>query len=135
MFESDHEARQAEAALSAPARAIADPRALREGSGVLGTITRLVKGAFGGERQEAERYAIHLEHGRVVLAVPSHRREDAERLTRVLVQHGGFDITYFGGVTIEEMSPIADARHGVPAHDAGTAADARSTGHTPVEHG
>lgn len=138
VFDDEEHAQQAERALQelgARPHTLggADAQALREppdSSGILGTVRRLVKG-FGGESAEAKRYATHLDHGRIVLAVPVADRSAADRLTKLLVQQGGYDITYFSGTTVEEMSPAENARHGVPDH-IGDPADERATGDRPV---
>lgn len=130
VFESERDAQRAEIAmraLGAPASKLTDPEPLQGGSGIIGTIARLVKGA-GVEQQEADRYATHLQHGQTVLTVPVQQRDHADRLAQVLAQQGGFDITFYSDMTIEEMSPRASARHGVPAHDAGAEVDTSSAG-------
>ena len=84
----------------------------------LGKAERLVK-KIGGETHEAERYARHLEEGRIVLAVRVEHKEAADAATQTLKQHGAYDVTYFRGWAIQYMSPLENTQHGIPTHSLG----------------
>ena len=84
-----------------------------DGSGLLATAERFLK-RIGGETHEAERYAEHLEQGRVVAAAPVRDRDAAGEVTAVLLAHGAYDITHFSAVGIEHTSWQEDAAHGKP---------------------
>lgn len=94
---------------------------------IVGKLARAVQ-TFGGEDQEADRYAIHLRHGRTVLVVPDEGYRAAEALTGTLTRHGGYDITYFDDWTIDQMAARVDAGRGVPPNDASAATDEHSSG-------
>lgn len=136
VFNTTREAQQAEqslAALHVPAQRLQGAAASRDRrneadeSGVLPKFERFIKG-IGGEDLEAQRYAIHLEHGRVVLAMPCPDQSMADTLTRSLVQHGAYDVTYFSHWTIQHMSPTENAERGMPTYEASTGADELITG-------
>jgi hypothetical protein len=91
---------------------------LREAVDPLGKAERLVK-RIGGETHEAERYAWHLEQGRIVLAVRVEHKEAADAATQTLKQHGAYDVTYFRGWAIQYMSPLENTQHGLPTHSLG----------------
>lgn len=110
----------------AAARVLRQETAHTKGLGA--TITRFVKSASGGEDTEAQRYAIHLEHGRIVLTVPCPDQSTADRLTKAVVEHGAYDVTFFGPWTIEHMSPGENAQRGMPTYEASTGADELITG-------
>jgi hypothetical protein len=82
-------------------------------STLLATAVRFLK-RLGGETHEAERYAEHLEKGRVVAAVPVRDRDAAGAVTAVLLAHGAYDITHFGAWAIEHTSWEEDAARGKP---------------------
>jgi len=96
-------------------------------TGIMGKIARAVQ-TFGGEDQEADRYSIHLHQGRTVLVVQAPSYQAAQALTGALTRHGGYDVTYFGDSTIEQMAERVDAARGVPPNDATATADEHSTG-------
>lgn len=141
VFDRSEDARQAQqalAALGAPNTWVlqgseAASRLRQEhGEGGLGArIMRTVKDV-GGEDLEAERYAIHLDHGRTILAVPCADNAAAERLMPALLQHGAYDVTYFGAWTMQRMSPGENAEHGLPTYEASTGADELVTGELPT---
>lgn len=102
------------------------------GDGGLGAkIMRAVKDV-GGEDLEAERYAIHLDHGRAILAVRCADSAAAEKLTPALLQHGAYDVTYFGAWTMQRLSPGENVEHGLPTYEASTGADELVTGELPT---
>ncbi len=129
VFDGEQEAAQGEQALAAlgvtaqrlqgagAAEALKSPH--EEAHGLTGAVTRMFK-SVGGESLEGERYAMHADQGRVVLAMPCPDQPTAERLTKALVHHGAWDITYFGGWTIQHMSPGENAAHGMPTYEAST---------------
>jgi hypothetical protein len=82
-------------------------------STLLATAARFLK-RLGGETHEAERYAEHLEKGRVVAAAPVRDRDAAGVVTAVLLAHGAYDITHFGAWAIEHTSWEEDASRGKP---------------------
>ncbi len=83
------------------------------GHSPLWRIERLVK-AIGGESHEAQRYAKHLDEGRVVVALPVHDRASAVEITYQLLQNAAYDVTYYAGWTIEHTSWEADSHRGLP---------------------
>ncbi len=95
--------------------------------GLTSKFTRFFRG-LGGEDHEAERYANHMEHGRVILAVPASDQVTAERITPVLTQHGAFDVTFFGSWTMQHLSPGENAEHGMPTYESSTRPDELTTG-------
>ena len=137
VFDSEREAAHAEQALagmsvtaqrlqgSAAAEALKQPEA--EAHGLAGAVTRMFK-SVGGESLEGERYAMHVDQGRVVLTMPCADQTTAEQLTEALVPHGAWDITYFGGWTIQHMSPGENAAHGMPTYEASTTPEDYRTG-------
>src|SRR5450759_957183 len=82
-------------------------------SSPLATVERFLK-RVGGETHEAERYAEHLEKGRVVAAAPVPDRASAGAVTEVLLAHGAYDITHFSAWAIEHTSWQEDAALGMP---------------------
>ena len=134
-FTSGREAAQAEQALAGmgvtaqrlqgSAEALKQPEA--EAHGLTGVVTRMFK-SVGGESLEGERYAMHVDHGRIVLIMPCADQTTAEQLTKALVPHGAWDITYFGGWTIQHMSPGENAAHGMPTYEASTTPEDYRTG-------
>lgn len=63
------------------------------------------------EVHEAERYADHLDRGRVVLALPAENGAVAALLARIIARHGGYDVTFFDNFSYEYLTPEEDARH------------------------
>jgi hypothetical protein len=135
VFDSEREAAQAEQALAGigvaaqrlqgSAEALKQPEA--EAHGLTGVVTRMFK-SVGGESLEGERYAMHVDQGRVVLTMPCLDQATADQLTKVLVPHGAWDVTYFGGWTIQHMSPGENAAHGMPTYEASTTPEDYRTG-------
>jgi hypothetical protein len=82
-------------------------------SSLLATAARFLK-RLGGETHEAQRYAEHMEKGRVVAAAPVRDREAAGEVTAVLLAHGAYDITHFGAWAIEHTSWEEDSARGKP---------------------
>jgi hypothetical protein len=82
-------------------------------STLLATAERFLK-HIGGETHEAERYAEHLEEGRVVAAAPVPDRASAGVVTEVLLAHGAYDITHFSAWAIEHTSWEEDSARGKP---------------------
>lgn len=82
-------------------------------SSLLATAARFLK-RIGGETHEAERYAEHMEQGRVVAAAPVRDRDAAGEVTAVLLAHGAYDITHFSALAIEHTSWEKDAARGKP---------------------
>jgi hypothetical protein len=62
-------------------------------------------GGVSEETHEAQRYARHLQRGKIVLAMPAENRAVAELLTRGLTRHGGYDVTFFDNLTYEHLAP------------------------------
>lgn len=71
---------------------------------VLAMVRRVLRG-FSEEAHEADRYARHLEHGRVVLAMPAENRAVAVLLTNLLTRDGGYDVTFYDNLTYEHLTP------------------------------
>jgi hypothetical protein len=84
-----------------------------DNSTLLATAERFLK-RIGGETHEAERYAEHLEKGRVVVAAPVPDRAAAGAVTEVLLAHGAYDITHFSAWAIEHTSFQEDSALGMP---------------------
>jgi len=84
-------------------------------AGLLGTIGRWVKG-LGGETNMAKNYVQHLREDRVVLACHVDDLETAEKATRIITSHGGYEVTYFRPLGIQYMSPTENAEKGIPTH-------------------
>ncbi|HVC79934.1 MAG TPA: hypothetical protein VNL35_05450 [Chloroflexota bacterium] len=84
-------------------------------AGLLGTIGRFVKG-IGGETNMAKNYVQHLREGRVVLACHVDDPQTAEKATRSITSHGGYEVTYFRPLGIQYMSPTENAEKGVSTH-------------------
>ena len=135
VFKSEREAGQAERALAGmgvtaerlqgSAEALKQPEA--EAHGLTGVVTRMFK-SVGGESLEGERYAMHVDQGRIVLTMPCADQATADQLTKALTPHGAWDITYFGGWTIQHMSPGENAAHGMPTYEASTTPEDYRTG-------
>lgn len=75
-----------------------------EAGGVVTAIRHILRGV-SEEAHEAERYARHLQRGKIVLAMPAENRAVAELLTRGLTRHGGYDVTFFDNLTYEHLAP------------------------------
>jgi hypothetical protein len=71
---------------------------------VLAAVRRVLRG-ISEEVHEAERYARHLQSGKILLAMPAENRAVAELLTRGLTRHGGYDVTFFDNLTYEHLAP------------------------------
>lgn len=76
-------------------------------------LSRLVK-RLGGETAAAERFAVHLELGRTVLAIETESRKTEELVDR-LTKDGAYDVIYFTMLGIEYLSPTENAAHNIPA--------------------
>jgi hypothetical protein len=85
------------------------------GGGVLGTISRFLKG-IGGETNMAKNYVQHLQAGRVVLACFVADQDTAEKATRSITNHGGYEVAYFRTLGIQYMSPTENAEQGIATH-------------------
>jgi hypothetical protein len=88
--------------------------ALRETAGdsnLLAMAARFLQ-RMGGATHEAERYAEHMEKGRVVAAAAVHDRDVAGAVTAVLLAHGAYDITHFSAWAIEHTSWQENATRG-----------------------
>ena len=70
---------------------------------VLAAVRRVLRG-LSEEAHEADRYAGHLQRGKVLLAMPAENRAVAELLTRGLTRHGGYDVTFFDNWTYEHLA-------------------------------
>ena len=137
VFDHEEQAREAERALSTlgvPTQRLGHSPASgdlseskKDAEGFVGKFTNWIKG-YGGEDMEAKRYSVHIDAGRVVIAVPAESQDNAQDITRVLTQHGAYDVTYFSDWTIVHESPAANARHGMPTYEAATEADEYTTG-------
>jgi len=132
--EQAREAEQALSALGVPTQRLGHSPASgdlseskKDAEGFVGKFTNWIKG-YGGEDMEAKRYSVHIDAGRVVIAVPAESQDNAQDITRVLTQHGAYDVTYFSDWTIVHESPAANARHGMPTYEAATEADEYTTG-------
>lgn len=111
-FEGEQQARQAEEALAAGGtmtrrlQGSDSARHLRlqaEGSGdIAARVERTLKQPLG-ETGSAEHYAIAVESGHIVLAVPCADHAQAARLTRLLKEHGAYELSYFSGTGMEHM--------------------------------
>lgn len=113
------------------ARALRAPADADEGGGLLAMIRRVLRGV-SVEAAEADRYADHLDRGRVVLALPAEERSLALVLARAMTRHGGYDLTFFDNWTYEHLSPAENARHGLalPHYTPATGAGGRTPGAT-----
>ena len=60
---------------------------------------------FGEDLVGLQRYAVHAENGRAVLAVPVADRSAARQIYQTLSQHGAYDVTYFRTWTAEYVGP------------------------------
>jgi hypothetical protein len=86
-------------------------------AGMLGTIGRFLKG-IGGETNMAKNYVEHLRNDRVVLACLVPDDQTAKKATRIITEHGGYEVTYFRPLGIQYMSPRENAEKGIPTHAA-----------------
>jgi ferritin-like metal-binding protein YciE len=102
VFDAADQAQQATQALSAmgvqPQRLQGTEAALHlrgESGGIMTRIQRLLKG-MTAEKAYAEEYSVHLQRGRILLAVECADLGQAEQITQKLQEHGGHTIMYFG---------------------------------------
>ena len=108
VFDTEQEAHQAHAALTS---AGVQPQLLlgRHHRGIMARIERFMM-HFGEGLLGLQRYAVHVEGGRSVLAVASVDRTTAMQHFQTLAQHGAYDATYFGSWTAEYVGPIEKMR-------------------------
>lgn len=132
VFDGEQQAQQAERALTEagfhpqrlrPQASAAALQGAPAQDSLWNRLSRLMKTFGGGENHEAERYADHLQHQRIVLAMPVADREAALRACRQITDNDGYDVTYYRALAIEYMSPEANERHGVATHAAGNTLD------------
>lgn len=71
-----------------------------ESGGAISGVNRSLKGSMG-ETQLAERYAHHVEQGRIVLAIPCDDRAQADRLMGVLSTLGAHDVSYLSASGVD----------------------------------
>ena len=125
VFDREDQANEAEKALSSQGvtterlHTQQHARALQEPESKIGKVMRAVTKGFGGEGNEAERYARHVQEGRIVLTVAAPNKDAADAVTQTLTQHGAYDVTYFRPLGIEYMSASENQEHGLPTHSAG----------------
>ena len=86
-------------------------------AGMLGTIGRFAK-RIGGETNMAMNYVQHLQEDRVVLACYVADLDTAKKATRIITNHGGYEVAYFRTLGIQYMSPAENADHGIATHAA-----------------
>ncbi len=108
-FEDEAQAQRAEVALARAgvvARRLDGHDAVSclrgESGGALAAVSRSLKGSMG-ETQLAERYAHHMEQGRVVLAIPCGDRAQANRVLSVLDGLGARDVSYLSTSGMEYL--------------------------------
>lgn len=75
-----------------------------EASDVMVMVRHVLRG-LSEEAHEAERYASHLQRGRIVLALPAENRAVAVLLTRVLTRNGAHDVTFYDNLAYEHLTP------------------------------
>jgi ferritin-like metal-binding protein YciE len=109
VVDDEQQAEQAEQALSEmnmKALRLQGPQAVDhlrgETGGILAKIGRVIK-SFGWEEQYTAHYAMHVERGRIVLAVQCPDQATADEVTEKIKQHGAFDIKYFGTMGTQRM--------------------------------
>jgi hypothetical protein len=90
-------------------------------AGMVGAIGRFLKG-IGGETNMAKNYVRHLRNDRVVLGCYVADEKTAEKVTRIITKHGGYEVAYFRPLGIQYMSPRENAERGISTH-AGTNTD------------
>lgn len=71
---------------------------------IMAMVLHVLRG-LSEETHEAERYARHLQRGRIVLAMPAENRALAMLLTRLLTRDGAHDVTFYDNLTYEHMTP------------------------------
>lgn len=126
VFASDDEARRAEQACMAagawPQRLLGPWK-----RGLVGRIERFFM-RFGEDLIGMQRYALHAESGRVVLAVPAADRSAAMQFHQLLAHHGAYDVAYFRNWTVEYVGPRDQEKEDLVA-----AADMTAAGQEPAQ--
>jgi len=112
VFDAADQAQQAAQALAAmsvqPRRLQGTEAALYlrgESGGIMTRIQRLLKG-MTSEKEYAEDYSVHLQRGRILLAVECADLDKAVQIAQKLKEHGGHAIRYFGsdgGVELKQQ--------------------------------
>src|SRR5437879_2810263 len=103
VFETEAEMQQAEQALVSAGGRPQRCRGARRRR-LLAHLERVMM-RLGEDLMGLQRYAVHAECGRAVLAVPVADRPAARQIYQTLSQHGAYDVTYFRIWTAEYVGP------------------------------
>ena len=112
VFDTEAEMQQAEQALvSAGGRSQRFHDARRRS--ILAHLERAMM-RLGDDLMGLQRYAVHVESGRAVLAVPVADRSAARQIYQTLRLHGAYDVTYFRTWTVEYVGPRQKVQQELP---------------------